>query len=73
MSPGIKLGWALFGLFVVLLFGYGLTRGLFVGPMTEYQVSMGRFLHLQLPLSLSGRREAEVRRRDGQESRRSYC
>jgi hypothetical protein len=43
MSAGIRLGWAFFGLLVVLLFGYGLTRGIFVGSMTEYQASMGGF------------------------------
>jgi hypothetical protein len=42
-SAGIKLGWAFFGLLVALLFGYGLTRGIFVGSMTEYQASMGGF------------------------------
>ena len=36
MSAGIKLGWAFFGLFVVLLLGYGLTRGIFLGSTTKF-------------------------------------
>ena len=43
MTAGIKLGWAFFGLVVVLLLGYGLTRGIFVGSTTEYHASMGGF------------------------------
>lgn len=39
MSAGIKLGWAFFGLFVVLLLGYGLTRGIFFGTTTRYHSS----------------------------------
>ena len=43
MSAGVKFGWAFFGLLVFSLFGYGLTRGIFVGSTTEYQASMGGF------------------------------
>jgi hypothetical protein len=43
MSAGIKFGLVFFGLLVVSLFGYGLTRGIFVGTMTEYQAYMGGF------------------------------
>ena len=43
MTAGIKLGWAFFGLVVVLLLGYGLTRGIFVGSTTEHHASMGGF------------------------------
>ena len=43
MTIGVKLGWAFFCLVVVFLFGYGLTRGIFVGSTTEYEASMGGF------------------------------
>ena len=43
MTAGAKLGWATFSLVVVFLFGYGLTRGIFVGSTTEYEASMGGF------------------------------
>lgn len=39
MSAGVKLGWAFFGLLAVLLFGYVLTRGLFVGSTTKFNPS----------------------------------
>jgi hypothetical protein len=37
MSSGIKLGWAFFGLLVVLLLGYALTRGLFMGSLVKFE------------------------------------
>jgi hypothetical protein len=36
MSAGIKLGWAVFAVLVILLLGYGLTRGIFFGSTTRY-------------------------------------
>jgi hypothetical protein len=41
MTVGIKLSSAFFGLVLVILLGYGLTRGIFVGSTTEYVASMG--------------------------------
>ena len=43
MAAGANFGWAIFSLVVVFLFGYGLTRGIFVGSTTEYEASMGGF------------------------------
>jgi len=41
VTPGIKLGWAFFGLIVVVMLGYGLTRGVYVGSTTKYNSGIG--------------------------------
>jgi len=40
-DTGLKLGWSFFGLIVVVMLSYGLTRGLYVGSTTQYNAGVG--------------------------------